>query len=85
MQPCPVQMRYIPFHQLNAFYKTYIFALIVLEKKTNLCNNKQIIIIINKPIIKTDVEVVIVISLNTNETGFEFCIAHVAIVSKITN
>ena len=43
------------------------------------------IIIINKPIRKTDVDVVIVISLNTNKTGFEYRIDHDAIISKTIN
>ena len=34
---------------------------------------------------KTDVDVVIVISLNTNETGLEYRIDHDAIISKTIN
>ena len=52
---------------------------------TNLCNKRATIIIINKPIRKTDVDVVIVISLNTNKTGFEYRIDQDAIISKTIN
>ena len=50
-----------------------------------LCKNKHIKIIINNTIINTEVDNVITISLNANETGCEYRIAHVTMNNRTAN